>query len=167
MLMDAPAAALSVLKPNAARTVIAGEDPAEFEALAKTIAEFWQPQNFIEEILMTDFLNAQWELQRLRRLVPAAFGAGRPFAVSELDGYPEDRYCESPFPTGRYQEALAGLLEKGLTSDNIDAHVLLSHAAAFESFDKRAALLEVRRDSAWDKLERRRGASLKTISCQG
>jgi hypothetical protein len=38
--------------------------------------------------------------------------------------------------------------------------------AAFESFDKRAAVLEVRRDSAWDKVERRRSAA-KTISSDG
>jgi hypothetical protein len=37
------------------------------------------------------------------------------------------------------------------------------HSAAFESFDKRAAVLEIRRDSALEKVERRRSAS-KTIS---
>lgn len=163
MLINAAAAALLAFKPNAARTVTAGEDPAEFEGLAKAITEFYQPRDIIEQLYVTDIINAQWELQRMRRLVPAAFGAGRPFAVSELQGYSEDGYSESPFPSNQYQEALAGLLKKGLTYDNIDAHVLLRHAAAFESFDKRAAALEVRRDNALEKLEERR-ASLKTIS---
>jgi hypothetical protein len=37
------------------------------------------------------------------------------------------------------------------------------YTAAFESFDKRSAVLEVRRDNAWDKVERRRSA-MKTIT---
>ena len=160
---DATVAALAVLKPNAARTVTAGENPAEFDALAKIVAEFWQPQDVIEQLLMTDYINAQWELQRLRRLIPAAFSAGRPFAVSELEGYPEDSFSESSFPTGRYKKALASLAAEGHTSDILDAHILLRHAAAFESFDKRATVLEARRDGAWDKLERRR-SEMKTIS---
>lgn len=160
---DATVAALAVLKPNAERTVTAGENPAEFDALAKIVAAFWQPQDVIEHLLMTDYINAQWELQRLRRLIPAAFSAGRPFAVSELEGYEEDRFCDSSFPTGQYQKALARLAAEGHTPDVIDAHVLLRHATAFESFDKRAGVLEMRRDGAWEKLERRR-SGMKTIS---
>jgi hypothetical protein len=163
VLIDATAAAFAVLKPNAARTVTAGENPAEFDALAKIVAEFWQPQDVIEQLLMTDYINAQWELQRLRRLVPAAFIAGRPFAVSELEGVTEARFSESAFPTGQYKKTLASLAAVGHTPDILDAHVLLRHAAAFESFDKRAAVLEMRRDGAWDKVERRR-SDMKTIS---
>ncbi len=154
---------LAVLAPCAARTITAGESAAEFDALAKSVAEFWQPQDVIEQLLMTDYINAQWELQRLRRLIPAAFSAGRPFAVSELEGYEEDRFCDSSFPTGQYQKALARLAALGHTPDVIDAHVLLRHASAFESFDKRAGVLEMRRDGAWEKLERRR-SGMKTIS---
>ena len=160
---NATIAALAMLKPNAARTVTEGEDPAEFDALTKLVAEFWQPQDVIEHLLMTDYINAQWELQRLRRLVAVAFVAGRPFAVSELQGRPEDRFCDSAFPTGEYESTLASLAAEGHTLDIIDAHVLLRHAAAFESFDKRAGVLEMRRDGAWEKFERRR-SGMKTIS---
>lgn len=105
---DATVAALAVLKPNAERTVTAGENPAEFDALAKIVAAFWQPQDVIEHLLMTDYINAQWELQRLRRLIPAAFSAGRPFAVSELEGYEEDRFAIARFQPGNIRKLWPG-----------------------------------------------------------
>jgi hypothetical protein len=75
---DASEAALAVLTPSAARTITAGESAAEFVALVKGVTEFWQPQDVIERLLMADFIHAEWELRRLRRLVPAAFVAGFP-----------------------------------------------------------------------------------------
>jgi hypothetical protein len=155
----------AILTPNAARAVTSGEDEGEFVALVEAVREFWQPIDVVERLLMTDFIHAEWELRRLRRLVPAAFAANRPFAVSKLEGFPEDRFCDSAFPSGSgtYKQALADLAAKGYTIDVLDGQTLLTHTAAFESFDKRAAVLEVRRDSAWDKVERRRSAS-KTIS---
>ena len=108
---------------------------------------------------MSDFIYAEWELRRLRRLVPAAFAAGRPFAVSKLEGYPEDQFSDSAFPSGGYQQVLDRLAAKGHTVDILDAQTLLMHTAAFESFDKRMTVLEVRRDGAWEKVERRRSAT--------
>lgn len=155
-------AALAVLNPSAAQTLIDGEDAAEFNSLVKAVTEFWQPQDVIERMLMADFIHAQWELGRLRRMVPLAFRAGQPFAVAKLEG--ADRiFNESSFPTGRYGRTLADLAARGQTEDVLDAQTLLMHASAFESFDKRMAVLEVRRDGAWEKVERRRSAS-KTIS---
>ena len=58
---------------------------------------------------------------------------------------------------------LADLAAQGQTQDVLDAQTLLMHASAFESFDKRMAVLEIRRDAAWEKVERRRAAR-KTIS---
>jgi hypothetical protein len=161
--IDPPEAALALLTPSAERAVIAGENPAEFAALVEAVTEFWQPKDLIERLLMTDFIHAEWELRRLRRLIPVAFVAGRPFAVSKLAGIREEYFSESPFPCGTYRNALADLAAKGHTCDVLDAQTLLMHTAAFESFDKRAAVLEVRRDGAWDKVERRRSAT-KTIS---
>ena len=161
--IDASEAALAVLTPSAARTITAGESAAEFVALVKGVTEFWQPQDVIERLLMADFIHAEWELRRLRRLVPAAFVAGRPFAVSKLSGLSEERFVDSPFPRGVYKEALADLAIKGHTCDVLDGQTLLMYTAAFESFDKRSAVLEVRRDNAWDKVERRRSA-MKTIT---
>ncbi len=154
----------AILTPNAARAVTSGEDEGEFIALVEAVCEFWQPKDVVERLLMTDFIHAEWELRRLRRLVPAAFAANRPFAVSKLEGFAEDRFCDSSFPSGAgtYQRALSVLAAKGHTLDVLDGQTPLMHTAAFESFDKRATVLEVRRDSAWDKVERRRSAS-KTI----
>ena len=161
--IDTSEAALTVLTPSAARTITAGENAAEFVALVKAVTEFWQPQDVIERLLLADFVHAEWELRRLRRLVPAAFVAGRPFAVSKLSGFSEERFVDSAFPRGVYKEALADLAVKGHTCDVLDGQTLLMYTAAFESFDKRSAVLEVRRDNAWDKVERRRSA-MKTIT---
>ena len=155
-------AALALLIPSAARTLTDGEDAAEFNSLVKEVTEFWQPQDVIERMLMADFIHAQWELGRLRRMVPIAFRAGQPFAVAKLEGL-DHNFCESSFPAGRYRKTLADLAAKGQTEDVLDAQTLLMHASAFESFDKRMAVLEVRRDGAWEKVERRRSAT-KTIS---
>jgi hypothetical protein len=112
---------------------------------------------------MSDFIHAEWELRRLRRLVPAAFVAGRPFTVSKLAGLREERFIDSAFPSGKYKQALSELAAKGHTVDVLDAQTLLMHTAAFESFDKRMTVLEVRRDGAWEKVDRRRSAT-KIIS---
>jgi len=155
-------AALAVLTPSAARTLTDGEDAAEFNSLVKAVAEFWQPQDVIERIQMVDFIHAEWELRRLRRMVPLAFRAGQPFAVAKLEGV-DHRFSESSFPTGTYRKTLADLAARGQAEDVLDAQTLLMHASAFESFDKRMAVLEIRRDGAWEKVERRRSAR-KTIS---
>ncbi len=154
--------ALTVLTPSAARTLTDGEDAAEFNSLVKAVTEFWQPQDVIERMLMADFIHAEWELGRLRRMVPLAFRAGQPFAVAKLEGL-DHRFSESSFPSRTYNKTLADLAARGQTEDVLDAQILLMHASAFESFDKRMAALEIRRDNAWDKVERRRSAR-KTIS---
>jgi hypothetical protein len=150
------------LTARAELIMIPGENSAEFVALLKAVIELWQPRDFMERVLMGDFMHAQWELLRLRRLVPAAFRAGQPFAVARLQGL-ADNFCESAFPTGRYAQALADLAIGGQTKEVLNAQTLLMHAAAFESFDKRMAVLEIRRDRAWEKLERRR-SNAKIIS---
>src|SRR5262245_14228886 len=96
----------TILTPNAARAVTAGEDEAEFNALVEAVREFWQPGNMFEQIWMTDFILAEWELRRLRRLASAAFAANRPFVVSKLEGLPEERFEESAFLSGTYKQAL-------------------------------------------------------------
>jgi hypothetical protein len=161
--VDTSEALLAVLTPSALRTLTAGESAAEFNALVKAVTEFWQPQDVMERLAMSDFIYAEWELRRLRRIVPAALAAGRPFAVSKLAGFSEERFVDSAFPRGTYKQALANLAGQGHTTDVIDAQTVLMHTAAFESFDKRAAVLEVRRDGAWERVERRRFAT-KTIS---
>ena len=86
---------------------------------------------------MTDFIHAEWELRRLRRLASAAFAANRPFVVSKLEGLPEERFEESAFSAGTFKQALARLAAKGHTIDVLDGQTLLMQTAAFESFDKR------------------------------
>lgn len=156
----------AILAPDAARAITAGEDEREFIALSEAVREFWQPSDMFEQIWMTDFIQAQWELRRLRRLVPAAFAASRPFVVNKLEGLPDDQFSDSSFSIGIYEKTLARLEAKGHTTDALDAHTLLMHTAAFESFDKRATVLEMRRDKAWEKVERYRSVT-KTICSAG
>lgn len=142
------------------RYLIDGEDPNEFDQLARTVFQHFKPRNYIEHIAMTDFIYAHWELSRLRRLAPAAFIAARPFVVSKLNGVPEDRFCDSPFVMGDFNKELDNLAAAGHDEDALNAQALLMFGSTFESFDKRAALLELRRDRAWEKLERWRTAQL-------
>ena len=57
----------AMLAPNAARAVLPGESAAEFDALVEAVREFWQPSDLVERLLMDDFIQAEWELRRLRR----------------------------------------------------------------------------------------------------
>jgi hypothetical protein len=124
----------------------------------------------LESRLSSSSSNARFHFRRVGITAAAAPGccslAGRPFAVSKLAGLPEYRFVDSAFVRGTYKQALADLAAKGHTSDVLDGQTLLTHAAAFESFDKRMAVLEARRDAAWEKVERRRSAT-KTISNSG
>ena len=152
-----------VLPPDAypykiERYLVAGEDPKEFDRLVTYVFQHFQPRNYIEHVAMTDFIYAQWELNRLRRLAPAAFIAARPFVVSKLNGVPEDRFCDSSFVLGDFDEDLNHLAAAGHNEDALNAQALLMFGSTFESFDKRAAVLEMRRDNAWDRLERWRTA---------
>src|SRR5687767_5982227 len=76
---DAASAALAVFKPVAARTITAGEDPDEFNALVRAVTEYLQPRDLFEQLLTLDIINAEWELRRIRRLTSAAFIADRPY----------------------------------------------------------------------------------------
>src|SRR5712664_3432619 len=138
-------------------------EPVRHRRTKGAATDMFEPKATASHLDSTDFVHAEWELRRLRRLVPAAFVAGRPFAVSKLSGFSEERFVDSAFPRGAYKEALADLAVKGHTCDVLDGQTLLMYTAAFESFDKRSAVLEVRRDNAWDKVERRRSA-MKTIT---
>lgn len=153
----------SILLKNGADALIESEDADEFILLMEAVRDTFQPKDIFELLLMNDFVHAEWELRRLRRLVSAAFVANRPFAVSKFEGISADRFCDSPFVTGTYKQTLSDLAAKGQSIDNLDGLTLLMHTDAFESFDKRAAVLEMRRDTALDKFERRRSAA-KTIS---
>ena len=99
-LQIGPAEALAVFTPCAAYALTDSEDDAEFDSLVKAVADFGQ--DIIEQMLMADFIHAEWELGRLRRMVPRAYRAGRPFAVAKLEGR-DHCFGESSFPTGRYK----------------------------------------------------------------
>jgi hypothetical protein len=49
--------------------LIAGEDPAQYEAIRTQILAAVQPLDFLEEILVNDVVNLVWETRRLRRLM--------------------------------------------------------------------------------------------------
>jgi hypothetical protein len=49
--------------------LIAGEDPAQYEAIRTQILAAVQPLDFLEEIWVNDFVNLVWETLRLRRLM--------------------------------------------------------------------------------------------------
>ncbi len=49
--------------------LIAGEDPAQYEAIRTQILAAVQPLDFLEEILVNDVVNLVWDMRRFRRLM--------------------------------------------------------------------------------------------------
>jgi hypothetical protein len=70
-------AGLAVTRFNALKSgidaksqVIPGEDPTEFEALAENYRRQFQPATPVEVCLVDALTSADWELRRLRKIVP-------------------------------------------------------------------------------------------------
>jgi hypothetical protein len=55
---------------DAQSRVIPGEDPAEFDALAESYREQFQPMTPVEVALLDSLITADWELRRLRKIEP-------------------------------------------------------------------------------------------------
>ncbi|WP_139069966.1 hypothetical protein [Tardiphaga robiniae] len=143
--------------------LISGENPNDFNALKDKILDFLKPQNVIEEIYVSDFVQLEWEARRLRALSSAMYSAGRPFAVAKLLGFSEERFCDSPLPTGQYGQKIEELTRKGYDPKDFNAQTTMIFASTFESLDKRLAVVELRRDQALSKLEDRRAADLAVL----
>jgi hypothetical protein len=157
----------TVMKPiqngDAQARLISGENKEEYLALHASVHDELKPQSMIERILVSDFITCEWELRRLRAISASAYSAGKPFAVSKLLGYSDDRFSDSPLPTGQYHNALQMLEAKGFPAKSVNAQVAMMFASTFESLDKRAAVLEVRRDQALAKLEARRAEQIEAM----
>ncbi len=72
----------------AARTVIPGEDPAEYDTLLTQYEDAFEPSNPVEAALVRQIADAEWRMRRIAGL-EAAFLS---FAVEERRRYRE-RYC--------------------------------------------------------------------------
>jgi len=136
--------------------LIAGESSVEAEQLRADVIAYLKPKNVIEKILASDFVHNELELRRIRRVAADAISAARPWSVSRLKGFLDERFIDSPLPTGRYPGAIQDLANKGYSLSDIDAYSALTFASAFDSFDKRAATLELRRNQALAAFEDRR-----------
>lgn len=142
------------------RLLLQDEDPENFDILARQAVSLFKPENYLEYLAMTDFIYAHWELCRLRRLAPAAFVAARPFVINKLYGISEEQFSDGSFMSGGFEQQTASLAARGHDEDALNAQALLMFSSTFESFDKRAALLEMRRDNAWEKVTRWRSNPL-------
>jgi hypothetical protein len=61
--------------------LIAGEDPAQYEAMRDQISAAVGPLDFLEEIWVNDVVNLVWETQRLRRLRAARLHCAAPKCI--------------------------------------------------------------------------------------
>jgi hypothetical protein len=132
------------------------ESVEEAEQLRDAVIAHLKPRNVIEKIFASDFIHNELELRRLRGISAAALSAARPWSVSRLNGYPDDRFIDSALPTGHYAAGIQDLANKGYPLKDIDAYSALTFAPAFDSLDKRAATLELRRNQALTAFEDRR-----------
>ncbi|MGM5033789.1 hypothetical protein [Tardiphaga sp. 803_E3_N1_3] len=143
--------------------LISHENINDFNALKDKVLNYLKPQNIIEELYASDFVQLEWEARRLRAISSALYSAGRPFAVAKLLGFPDERFCDSPLPRGQYGEKIEELKRKGYDPEDLNAQTTMIFASIFESVDKRLAVVEMRRDQALSKLEDRRAADLAVL----
>lgn len=143
------------LGPN---VVISGENASEYDSLLRRLLNEEKPFDFVDELLVKDVADNQWELQRLRRLHANAFEVIKPTAIAKLLGlHTEEFNDEYVRKDGTQFKWFQHKLESGaITDDLIMACGLLLHSSFFESLDRRMAAAEIRRGQALDRLQERR-----------
>ena len=61
--------------------LLAGEDPAELDALTRQLVEHLDPEAGVEELLVDDIVGLVWRLRRLARVEVALYAVGLPAPV--------------------------------------------------------------------------------------
>jgi hypothetical protein len=152
--------------------LIEGEDSALYYELLARISEFVTPRDIIEEILIVDIVNLQWEVMRYRRFKSEIMKLRKSAAVEHL---PDLRYvAEQYFPeqseeevrdlfydwvrqdpaTGKKVDEIFAKL--GLTRDALMAATLFETIGTIAIIEQWISSAEARRNSALRELGRHR-----------
>jgi hypothetical protein len=111
----------------------AGEDADSYHELLRMVTERIKPEDVLETILVRDYVDLQWELQRWRRI-----------NTNLISPCTQDDPLEAHFGTSPGVGA---------------AHAVLGRLPAIEKVDRMTALLEVRRNNARRELEHYRASA--------
>jgi hypothetical protein len=140
--------------------LIEGEDPVAYDELLARVASAVSPSDIIEEILVRDFVDLDWEVSRLRRLKASLMSATaytgvqavlRPLGAGEA--LAEEWAAREPRAIKRVDRMLSSA---GLTMNSVMAQTLCNHLEAIKCIEDMTAAAEARRNDALCEIERHR-----------
>jgi hypothetical protein len=141
--------------------LLASEDPKKYQELDSAVCGHLEPRDIIEEMLVGDIVDNQWEVMRHRRLradfVKSSSHQGvAAFARSTGDIFSKDDRgwaAGDPATIAKVNNALGSA---GLTTSAIEAQTYATNMDTIERFDRMIAAAAGRRTGAIADLERRR-----------
>jgi hypothetical protein len=160
--------------------IVEGEDVQLYEDLLAAVGAAVKPMDLIDWLLLKDFVDLTWEIQRNRRNRESLMRLGRVAAMkSILASIMQD--SEMPFDLGKSDEPtvlalnwFSGekeaikrvedlLAQTGLSQSDVTAQTLAANAAEFARLDARDELYQSRRNSLLKQIERRRAGWAKQM----
>jgi hypothetical protein len=150
-------------------SLIAGEDPAAYDALLARMTATLRPSDILEEIWVRDLADLVWDAFRLRRLksqlITASAHEGMTRVLEGLDH-------RSPYGTARswgarsqeaVEEVESLLRTAGLGMDAVMARTLSVRIADIERIDRMAMAAEARRNAVLHEIDRHRAAFARRV----
>lgn len=148
----------------ASAPLIAGEDPAAYQALCARMIAVLKPNDPLEEIWVADVCDIVWDIVRLRRLKTSLMAVAAPDGMADILRGIGECLCvdlarrwsaREPTAIGDVTQRLA---DAGLGTDAVMAAAFAARLDAFERIDRMLASAEGRRAALLYEIEARRGA---------
>ena len=150
--------------------LLPSESVADYEGLRARLRAKIVPRDVVEEMLLRDILDLQWEVLRMRRLKSRILSSGRPTGLQSLLDRRVVCYELSKLVDGlgRGEKETIKQIEKvlkqfGLSVDDIDAHTLLKTLDPLERIDRTISHAESRRNNAVREIEKSRDATARRM----
>jgi hypothetical protein len=158
--------------------IVEGEDVQLYEDLLASVGAAVKPMDLIDWMLLKDFVDLAWEIQRNRRNRESLMRLGRVAAMKSILAsimlWRPPSYGDRDEPTvlavnwfngeekavKRVEDLLA---QTGLSESDVTAQTLAANAAEFARLDARDELYQSRRNSLLKQIERRRAGWAKQI----
>jgi len=158
--------------------LVEGEDAQLYEDLLAAVASAVKPTDLVDWVLLKDFVDLTWEIQRNRRNRESQMRMGRRAAMESVLALIVPAHGPSKLTADEVSflafdwfsgdkevvkqvEALLGRL--GLSDSDITAQTLSANAEEFNRLDARDELYQSRRNSLLKQIERRRAGWAKQI----
>jgi hypothetical protein len=147
--------------------VVAGEDPSRYDELSARVFAAVRPKDVIEEMIVRDVVDHEWQILCLRRMKSGLFAAGLqtslvaillaapPMTESKARDLARRFVAGDPSAAKEVDKTLASV---GLSIDAAMANTMTVRLHDFEAIERLMASAEARRHAAMRELERRRSA---------